>query len=855
MAQHQHDPRAGHGRGRGRPSPAIPARRWRSRRRPTCCGPASCGTIPRIPTGPTATGSCSPAATRRCCCTALLHLTGYDLPLEDIRPSGSGARKTPGHPERGHTAGVETTTGPLGQGVGNAVGMAIAERLLAEQFNRPGHAIVDHRTWAFVSDGDLMEGVASEAASLAGHLRLGKLTLIYDDNHITIDGDTALSFSRGRAAAASRPTAGRCVQVGDGNDLAAIDRGAGDGRGAETGRPTLIVLRTYHRRSRARPSATPPRRTARRSAPRRSAGPRRSWAGPTSRRSSFPTMRWRTGASARGAGRRAARRSGARALAALRRRRIPTWPREFERWLSGTLPEGWDAALPESHARRRPLATRQASGLALQALAADGAQSRGRLGRPGRQHRHRRSSRAATFGADEHGPERSTGACASTAWRACLNGIAAHGGLRPFGSTFLVFSDYMKPSIRLAAIMRLPVIYIGTHDSIGLGEDGPTHQPIEHLAMLRAIPNMVAAPPGRRDRDGRGVARGDGADATGPRVLVLTRQKLPVLDRAALGAAAGVRAGRLRAARPRRRRPAGDPDRHRLRGARGARRRPSCSRPTGCGCGWSRMPSWELFAAQPEALSRRGAAAVGPRPASASRRRRRSAGSAGSTDAGAMLGMDGFGASAPGERLFKEFKFTAGARRRRSVRAAAGAEVGMTGQSRWSAWASWARAPGTTTSPATWSPRASSRRLIADDGLRGHDLEPDDLREGDRRQPALRRRHPAAGRRRAGAPAEIFEALAVADVRAACDAFAGLYQATGGARRAGLARGVARRWRTTPRAPSTRPSGCGRAVDRPNAMIKIPGTEAGPAGDHPLPRRRHQRQRHPALLGRALRAR
>jgi transketolase len=579
---------------------------------------------------------------------SLLHLSGYDLPLEEIKAFRQWGSRTPGHPERGHTPGVETTTGPLGQGLANAVGMAVAERFLAEHFNRPGLSIVDHRVWGFVSDGDLMEGVSSEAASLAGHLRLGKLNLIYDDNHITIDGDTALTFSED-VPRRFDAYGWHVIRVGDGNDLTAIEEALEAAR-SETGKPSLISLRTYI----ADPAPTKRNSAEAHGAPLGAEEVRRTkeimgW--PVDPPFFIPKDAlddWRV-ALGRGAELESEWRSRLEAY----RNAHPEPAVEFERWLAGTLPDGWDRNLPVPTPANGPLATRQASGMALQALAAtvpnlvggsaDLGGSTGTTLKQGGTFGPTSSGRTFHWGVREHG------------MAACLNGIAAHGGLRPFGSTFLVFSDYMKPAIRLAAIMRLPVVYIGTHDSIGLGEDGPTHQPVEHLAMLRAIPNLVVLRP---------------ADATetieawriamerkdGPTILVLSRQKLPVLDRTQLGAAQGVRKGAYVLLDP----PGGTPQAiliatgSEVHVALGAARLLQADRVR---VRVVAMPSWELFAAQPEAYRNE----VLP-PAV----RVRLSIEAGSdfgwlrwvTDEGGMLAMEGFGASAPAERLFEEFKFT-----------------------------------------------------------------------------------------------------------------------------------------------------------------------------------------------------
>ncbi len=580
---------------------------------------------------------------------ALLYLTGYDLSLDDIMAFRQWGSKTPGHPERGHTPGVETTTGPLGQGVGNAVGMAIAERLLADRFNRPGHAIVDHRTWAFASDGDLMEGVGSEALSLAGHLRLAKLTLIYDDNHITIDGDTALSFSED-VPRRVEAYGWHVIRVGDGNDLAGISA-ALDSASRETERPTLVVLRTHI----ADPAPTKRDTAEAHGAPLGAEEVRR-----TKQIMSWPDEpKFFVPAEALGHWRQAVDRGAALELDWRERRgryatTHPELAAELDRWLSGRLPDGWDRDLPVLVPASGALATRQASGLALQAItatvpnlvggSADLGGSTGTTLKHGGTFGPTTSGRTFHWGVREHG------------MAACLNGMAAHGGVRCFGSTFLVFSDYMKPSIRLAAIMKLPVIFIGTHDSIGLGEDGPTHQPVEHLAMLRSIPNLVVLRP---------------ADATetieawrtalqrtdGPTVLVLTRQKVPILDREALHSAGGVGRGAYVLLDP----PGGNPQAiligtgSEVHVALGAARALTADRVR---VRVVSMPSWELFAKQPRQYR------DGVLPPSVRIRVGIEAGSSfgwerWTTDDGAMVAMTGFGASAPGDRLFEEYNFTA----------------------------------------------------------------------------------------------------------------------------------------------------------------------------------------------------
>ncbi len=577
----------------------------------------------------------------------LLHLTGYDLSLDDLRQFRQWGSRTPGHPERGHTAGVETTTGPLGQGIGNAVGMAMAERFLAARCNAGGAPLVDHRTWVLASDGDLMEGVASEAASLAGHLRLGKLTVIYDDNRITIDGRTELAFSED-VGARFEAYGWRVLRVDDGNDLAAIDAALTDAAGQEA-RPTLIVLRTVI----ADPAPT------KRDTPGAHGAP----LGADEIRKTKAILGWPDEAffvpDAARADMGAVATRGAEAEAGWQRCRAaytkahPAEAERFRQWMAGDLPEGWDAGLPTFGTDAKAVETRKASAAALKALAAslpnlvggsaDLAGSTGTAHGLGGDFGPGVAGQTVHWGIREH------------AMAACMNGMAAHGGVRPFGSTFLVFSDYMKPSIRLAALMGLPVVYLGTHDSIGVGEDGPTHQPVEHLAMLRAIPNLVVLRPGDANETVE-AWRSAVQRREGPTVLALTRQKLPVLDRAVLGPAAGVRRGGYVLYEP----PGGA---QAIVMATGSELSVALDAATRLGQDGIRvrvvsLPSWELFAAQPAAYRDE----VLP-PAL----RARVSVEAGTSfgwhrwlgDGGEAVSLDHFGASAPGERLFEEFGFTA----------------------------------------------------------------------------------------------------------------------------------------------------------------------------------------------------
>jgi len=466
---------------------------------------------------------------------SLLHLTGYDLPLEELKNFRQWDSRTPGHPEYGLTPGVETTTGPLGQGFANGVGMAIAERFLAETFNRPGYPIVDHYTYAIVTDGDLMEGISHEAASLAGHLGLGKIIYLYDDNHISIDGPTELTFTEDRCARFQ--AYGWHVQQVDGHHREALARALRAAQ-AETGRPSLIACRTHIGYGSPNKQDT----AAVHGAP----------LGEEEVRLTKENLGWTPDAQFF---------IPDEALAHFRRA-VPhgdelqqEWQSLFDRYAgeypdlaelwkqvwSGGLPSGWEEWLPSFGPDDGPVATRSVSGKVLNAIApvlptlvggsADLTPSNNtELKEYAWLQSGEFRGRNIHFGVREH------------AMGAILNGMALHGGVIPYGGTFLVFSDYMRPAIRLAALMELPVIFIFTHDSVALGEDGPTHQPIEQLPSLRTIPNLVVLRPADANEtvEAWRVALEHHA---GPVALLLTRQKLPVLDRSTLAPAEGVRRG------------------------------------------------------------------------------------------------------------------------------------------------------------------------------------------------------------------------------------------------------------------------------------------------------------------------
>lgn len=567
---------------------------------------------------------------------SLLHLSGYDLPLEELKQFRQWGSRTPGHPERGHTAGVETTTGPLGQGLGNAVGMAIAERILRSEY---GSDLVQHRTWVLASDGDMMEGIGHEAASLAGHLRLGQLKVIWDDNAITIDGRTDLAFSED-VEARFRAYGWHTLRVDDGNDLAAMDAALAEAAAVDD-RPTLIALRTV---------IGDPAPTKRDTAAAHGAPLGKDEVARTKEILGWPAEPFHVPTAAYEAGHVLTARG--RDLVSAWRARVAADPRggELQARLEGTLPDGWQLALPDLAAES--LATRQASQKVLAALAeaipalvggsADLTGSNGTAISQGGVFTAREVGRRFHWGVREHG------------MLAAINGMAAHGGFRPYGATFLVFLDYCKPSARLAALMGLPTTLIFTHDSIGVGEDGPTHQPIEHLAMLRGIPNMVTIRPADAAETAE-AWRAAMLRTSGPTTLILTRQKLPALARNADPVGEAVRGGYIL------HEPAAPPRAIVI--ATGsevsiALEAAKALADDGVPTRVVSLPSWELFVQQDPAWQER----VLPRGITA-----RVSIEAASTfgwerwvgPRGIAIGIDHFGASAPGERLFAEFGFTA----------------------------------------------------------------------------------------------------------------------------------------------------------------------------------------------------
>ena len=576
---------------------------------------------------------------------SVLFLTGFGLTLEDLKQFRQWDSKTPGHPEHGLTPGVETTTGPLGQGVGNAVGMAIAERWLAGHFNRENHSIVDYRIYAICSDGDLMEGVSSEASSLAGHLGLSNLTMFYDNNHITIEGETEMAFSED-VAGRYRAYGWNVLSLPDVNDLNALRTAIAKAHSQQE-KPNLIIVRTHigygapKRQDTKEAHGEPLGEDQVRAA-------KRSYGWPEDQTFLVPPeveshMRK---AVERGADleQQWQQKYGAY------RKAFPDLAAQWELMQAGRLPAGWDSKIPVFPADAKGLATRDSGGKVENAIAANlpwlmggsadlspstktviGSEPYFERGSPGRNMH---------FGIREHG------------MGAILNGMSVS-KLRVFGATFFTFSDYMRGAIRLAAIMRLPVTYVFTHDSIGLGEDGPTHQPIEHLTALRAIPHLTVIRPADANEAAEAWRYAIGS-AKGPTALALTRQAIPTFDRTRMASAAGLHRGAYVLIESK------NPEVILI--GTGSELQLCVAAfeqldKQGVRARVVSMPSWEIFDEQDAAYRQ----SVLPDSIPA-----RVSVEAGSTLAwpryvgadGVAIGRDDFGASAPAKELFKHFGFT-----------------------------------------------------------------------------------------------------------------------------------------------------------------------------------------------------
>ncbi len=594
---------------------------------------------------------------------SLLYLTGYDLPLEQIKQFRQWGSMTPGHPERGLAPGVEVTTGPLGQGFGNGVGEAIAERYLAARYNRPGYEIVNHYTYAIVSDGDLMEGLSHEAASLAGHLKLGKMIYLYDNNHISLASSTNLTFTED-VGKRFEAYGWHVEKVDDGNDLDQIDQAIRAAR-AEADRPSLIMVRTTigygapHKQNTFEVHGAP-------LGPDEVKAAKENLGWPVEPPFYVPEEALKHFREALDKGKRAedewSKRFSAYAQA------YPDLAKEFNQAMHNELPKSWDADIPTFPPDPKGLATRVASGQVLNAIAphvptliggsadlnpstytamkglgdfeppaSPGEDMQGSVG-GGWSY----AGRNLHFGVREH------------AMGAAANGMSAHGGIIPFTATFLTFSDYMRPAIRLAALTQLHVIFVFTHESIGLGEDGPTHQPVEHLAALRAIPELVVIRPG--DANETAVAWKVAMESKGPVLLAFTRQNVPTLDRTKYASPEGLRKGAYVLADA----PNGKPDVILIANGSevslivGAQQK---LMEQGAQARLVSMPSWELFDAQPKEYRE---AVLPPNV------RARLAVEAGVLqgwhkyvgDEGDIIGINRYGASAPYKVVFEKFGFT-----------------------------------------------------------------------------------------------------------------------------------------------------------------------------------------------------
>jgi transketolase len=595
---------------------------------------------------------------------SLLHLTGYDLPLEEIKRFRQWGSKTPGHPEYGDTPGVECTTGPLGQGFAMGVGMALAERFLAAHFNRPGLEIVNHFTFGLVSDGDLMEGVASEAASLAGHLRLGKLIYLYDSNSITLAGETRLVFTED----VSRRFAAygwQVQEVEDGNGLEAIARAIEKARG-EGSRPSLISVKTHigygspHKQDTFEAHGSP-------LGPEEVAATKKNLGWPLEPKFFIPEEVRAHFHKIAAPG--AKIEEDWKAKLRSYQTAFPELGKHWDQWINLELPEGWEKDIPVFPADPKGVATRAAGGKIMNALAPrvpfliGGSgdlnpstntvlKGRGNFQPP-------RAEDTPVQGA-EPGPWNYAGAnihfgVREHAMGSILNGMALHGGILPYGSTFLIFSDYMRPAIRLAALMKLRVIYVFTHDSVALGEDGPTHQPVEHMAGLRAVPGLTVIRPADAN---------EAAEAwkvaiqhkEGPVALLMTRQAIPVIDRTHFSPADGLKRGAYILADS----PSGRAQVLIL--ASGSEVQPALAayqrlKEEGIPARLVSMPSWELFEKQPEEYRNQ----VIPREILL-----KVSIEAGATmgwhkyigPGGEAIGIDHFGASAPAKVILEKFGFT-----------------------------------------------------------------------------------------------------------------------------------------------------------------------------------------------------
>ena len=481
---------------------------------------------------------------------SLLHVTGYDLSLDEIKQFRQWGSKTPGHPERMHTAGVEVTTGPLGQGLANAVGMAIGEAHLAARYNRDGHTVIDHHTWVIAGDGDLMEGVASEACSLAGHLKLGKLICLYDDNYVSLAAGTDISFTEDRAKR-FEAYGWQTITVADGNDIAAIDAAIEKAK-ADTTRPSLILVRTQIGFGSPKQGSFKAHGSPLGVEETKETKQKLGWPVEPDFLIPEPALNHFREAQERGAELKCEWNGRMDGYS----KAFPELATELQDRLGGKLPAGWDADIPVFPADAKGMATRAAGGKVMNAFAEKlPALFGGSADLDSSTNTNLKGfgdfNLAAAAGEDTQGSDSAGWSHAGRnlhfgvrehAMGSVVNGLAAHGGFIPYGSTFLIFSDYMRPTIRLAALSKLHVVHVFTHDSIAVGEDGPTHEPVEQIASLRAIPHVTVLRPA--DANETAVAWKVAVETRErPVLLALSRQDLPVLDRTKFASADGLRKG------------------------------------------------------------------------------------------------------------------------------------------------------------------------------------------------------------------------------------------------------------------------------------------------------------------------
>ncbi|MNO35114.1 Transketolase [compost metagenome] len=583
---------------------------------------------------------------------SLLHLSGYDLPMEELKNFRQWGSLTPGHPEVGHTAGVDATTGPLGQGIGMAVGMAMAEAQLGATYNKDEHKVIDHYTYAICGDGDLMEGISSESASLAGHLKLGKLVVLYDSNDISLDGKLNLSFSE-NVAQRFDAYGWQVLRVEDGNDLPAIEKAIAEAQ-AETSKPTLIEVKTVigygspnkqgkggHGGTHGSPLGAEEAKLTK---------DFYKWVYeedfyvPDEVRAHFAEVK-KNGI--------AANKTWDEKFAAYKKA-YPELAAQFETVINGDLPEGWDANLPTYTTEDKAVSTRVASGSALNGLTAGVPQLVGGsadLESSTMTHLNGLTSftsesydgRNIYFGVREFG------------MAAAMNGIALHTGLKVFGGTFFVFTDYLRPAIRLASIMKLPVTYVLTHDSIAVGEDGPTHEPIEQLASLRIIPGLTVIRPADANETSAAWAYAM-ENKENPVALVLTRQNLPILAGTVDGVRENIKRGGYIVSDSKN----GTPQAQLI--ATGSEvqlavKAQAALAEEGIDVRVISLPSWDLFEKQDKEY-RDSVILPGVKARLAIEMAQTFGWERYTGDQGDILGITTFGASAPGDRVMKEYGFT-----------------------------------------------------------------------------------------------------------------------------------------------------------------------------------------------------